>query len=173
MNGIQTKRAVYYGLLISCLAGALLTMFLPFGYQWIEGNIYYALVKHSLVPVSVLHCLTGDMAYKLLGWSWELSDYLKLFLMLFTLATAIMLIRSLLRALRSLNNEISSFETVSLGKGPVLGICFFAFLLFLGILNQRHLNADLMNTFWFPPIWPLAGLFLNCASLGLARALNP
>ncbi len=175
MNGIQTKRAVYYGLLIVCLAAALLTMFLPFAYCWTKRNTYYsqASVDYSLAPVSTLYCLTRSLTYDLLGWYSHFSDLFDQLFRVFALVTAFLLGLSLLRVLRSLNDEVNSFEAVPLGKGPVVGICFFALLLVLGILNQSYLGKHLVHTVWILPIWPLAGLLLNCASLGLARKLNP
>lgn len=168
MNGIQTKRAVYYGLLIACLAGALLTVFLPFTYDLISGYR-----ESFLAPVSILHYITNDITAELLGWYSELADFFDLFFRIFALWTVILQVLSLLRVLGSLNDEVSSFVAVRLGMGPVLGICLFALLLVLGILNHIHLHQWMGLPFWLPPIWPLAGLLLNCASLRLARALNP
>ena len=170
MNGIQTKRAAYYSLLIVSLAAGLLVMFLPFAYHVVDGDPY---LDRLISPVSILHYLSEDMTYRLVDWSDGLSDVFDLFFRLFALVTAAMLVRSLLRALGSLNDEISSFAALRLGIGPVLGICYFVLLLFLGILNRVYLNEQMPYLYLSPPLWPVVGLLLNCASLGLARTLNP
>lgn len=170
MNGILTKRAAYYSLLIVSLAAGLLVMFLPFAYQVVYGHPYS---DRFLGSVSILHYLSDDMTYRLVDWSDEFPYFFDLFLRLFALVTAAMLVRSLLRALGSLNEEVSSFAALRLGIGPVLGICYFVLLLVLGVLNRVYLNEQMPYLFLSPPFWPVVGLLLNCASLGLARALNP
>ena len=168
MNGIEVKRAVYYGLLIICLAAALLTVFLPFAYEPIcfLGDI-------SLAPMSILAALmpgTLTRIFQEYYYNWVQLAYAVL---LFSAGvTTTLLIRALLRVLRSLNCKLPFSAPVHLGATPTVGICFFALLMILGILNQSYLNESTETAFYFPPIWPLVGLLLNLSAKGLARGLR-
>ena len=170
MNGIQTQRAVYYGLLIACLAGALLTVFLPFAYE--EVRLFGT--DANLVPMSIPAALMPDVMTGLLrepSYGWMQLVYAAV--LLFAGVTVTQLIRALLRVLRSLNTETPASAPLRLGSAPAVGLGFFALLTILGIWNQIYLNEYTEITLIFPPIWPLAGLLLNLAALRLRRVLNP
>lgn len=168
MGKIQTKRAVYYGLLIACLAGALLTVFLPFAYEPISFQS-----DRFLAPMSIPAALMpGTMTHLLQMSSYNWVQALYAAVLIFAAVTVIQLIRALLRVLRSLNAETPSSAPLRLGAAPAVGLGFFALLMILGIWNQIYLNEYTEVPFYFPPIWPLAGLLLHLAALRLARVLN-
>ena len=169
MNGCQTKRAIYFGLLIACLAGALLTVFLPFAYE--EVLLFWT--DASLVPMSIPAALMPDVMTGLLqepSYNWMQLVYAAV--LLFAGVTVTQLIRALLRVLRSLNAETPASAPLRLGSAPAVGLGFFALLTILGIWNQIYLNELTEINLITPPIWPLAGLLLHLAALRLARVLN-
>ncbi len=169
MKGLQTKRAVYYGLLIACLAGALLTVFLPFAYEEVrlfgtDANLVPMSIPAALMPGTMTHLLQKP------SYDWVQAVYAAV--LIFAVVTVIQLIRALLRVLRRLNAETPASAPLRLGSAPAVGLGFFALLTILGIWNQIYLNEHTEIILISPPIWPLAGLLLNLAALRLARVLN-
>lgn len=170
MNEFQIKRAVYYGLLIACLTGALLTVFLPFAYE--ERLLFWT--DASLVPMSIPAALMPEVMTGLLrepSYGWMQLVYAAV--LLFAGVTVTQLIRALLRVLRSLNAETPASAPLRLGSAPAVGLGFFALLTILGVWNRIYLVEYTEVTLISPPIWPLVGLLLNLAALRLARVLNP
>ena len=169
MNEFQIKRAVYYRLLIACLTGALLTVFLPFAYE--EVLLFWT--DASLVPMSIPAALMPEVITGLLqdpSYGWMQLVYAAV--LLFAGVTVTQLIRALLRVLRSLNAETPASAPLRLGSAPAVGLGFFALLMILGIWNRIYLVEYTEVTLISPPIWPLAGLLLNLAALRLAKVLT-
>ena len=168
MNNLTFKRAVCYVLLIVCLAAAIPAVLLPFAYK-LEAHSF----ADFLIPVSVLRYVNLDASVVLAGVADEgILRILNALLLVFACVTVLELIRALLRVLQGMAQKP---ETASaLGKGPLVGICYFALLLILGGVHQvRSLNTLLDHGAYFQPLWPLAGLLLNLAALRLSRVLNP
>ena len=174
MNGTQSKRAVYYGLLIVCLAAALLTLFLPYtvinNCYFYRGELLYSL---GSIPISAFSYLHPGIIGHYLRDGYTNYDFVLLLSMVFGAVAVLFQLLSIRRVLEALRWEGYHIQQLSLGAGPIAGLTASGILLVISLLfpiNQERI--ELPDPSLVPTVWPLFGILFHLCAMRLARVLN-
>lgn len=153
----QTKRSVYYTLLLLSLLTELLALFLPYS--------RFDLYGETPSSISSVYFFCSDSYYY-----WRDGSHVYLLTVLFlALIVGALLLRSMRRVLKALDLEDKVPQRLSCGFAPLAGILFCLFLYVVGrnagslFVAQAH-----SETTFFPWLGILSGLL----ALGLTASLN-
>ena len=153
----QTKRSVYYTLLLLSLLTELLALFLPYSRFDLYGRYPSSMSSiYFLCPDSYYYWRDGSHVYLLT-------------VMFLALIVCALLLRRMRRVTKALDLEDKAPQRLSYGLGPLAGILFCLFLYAAGRNAGTLFDAQAQSE---TTVFPWLGILSGLLALGLTASLN-